>query len=261
MSDTTPFEFPTQQPTMPPPPRSVRFSRGIGAKGWLARFFVLPSLAISFLFASFLILILFTLFFGPITEATITSVRTANSFQEREAFFTYEADGQTHKGSSWLEPPEADQVSIALAQYRHVTKPVRHLEFGGFDEAIFAGTVPIAQPVGCFLFALVFFMIGATLINVGWLSRRRALRLSRFGAATEGSIVGRDVAAPVRWIKFHRVILQFAPDGQSVRQAIVHVASAAAQKLKIGDRVTVFYDPRNPSSCVIHEAAPVQVAH
>jgi hypothetical protein len=148
---------------------------------------------------------------------------------------------------------------VGLAQYKEITKPVRHLELGPFHEAIFADVIPIKQPVALALATGFFLSVAGMLINAGWLARRRALRLACCGFAVEGIIVGLATVAPVRWFPRHRLLVEFAACSRGTCRAFVPVAAAITKTLQAGDSVTVFYDPRRPSNCVIYDAIPLQV--
>ena len=227
----------------PPPPRRIRRIRGFGPLVFM-RLIVAPIM---------LALIAFCLFawwvsiFGTRVQGRIIDIYNkefSNGTEHYFARYTYDADGVTHRE----EQRAFGNQLFSLKPDAPV--PVRTVKILGFRYSTLAdgssGFLAQYQPAIIGLSLAVFIGAGA-IGHRGWLVPRRHARLIRDGEVAPAIITGAPLL-PGRAVGFRFKL----PTGEEV-EGVDHFAGPIADPPRLGQSVSVIYDPKDPDRHVVYE--------
>lgn len=250
----------TPDPRHVPVPRPLVPKKGKGTGLGCMRLLMIPHLLIGIGILAYTLFLATLVFFGETVEGTVTGTSSTSDddgtsysldYAFRYDFTTYAGQSTVSQGM-YETAKEGDAVRVRV----HPLFPEWGSHLDDLDETELE--LPFLA-----VFTLFWNAIMAVFVWIAYVHPARLRSLLRYGAVAEGHIASREMRSGKKttWtIRF-----RFVPMGSSVATPGVPVDGTMSvgrgdyEHANEGNHVTVVYDARKPSRCVVYDYAPYEI--
>jgi hypothetical protein len=256
LDETTQYKIPRELERRSPR-RVQRKAKSLGCGLVGGRLFIMPHMIVGVVMLFGVLPVkLATVTVGEVYQGRITGTSTKSGSKGRTNYnlqYSYEADGQTHKGERSIKSNEYERLSRAADAEPAETLEVRALNIAGYqtEEAFFPNESRAKPVLFVLLFALFWNAILSVFVFILWVAPWMEKRLYKYGKP----VVGRVVKMHTKHAKStsYHLDYEFDHPGLGQRIATMIVPYDRWQQAREGESVTVLCHPHRKRPTLIYE--------